>query len=291
MPSQTSQHVSDDHASPKDSRQDEGWTRVTAKSRAGRRNKVAKARELPIKVRTDGLSPASELLADYHRMRPQWELQTCCRRMRELLAKNAGGLKTVSRAINLGNGTFDPHQAAWDGKRCSFVQLIAFTIMVEDLENITGSKIKTVFQDPAFTTSDKEFLASLGHRVVEAPAAMALVDEDAFVFGIHLYREVYAEALEKSLPAILIGTGYSVWEEILDTDKLDRVEEVDRTYRRNPFPQETHGGALYGTFMYWRPGIETQAESSGVVVKEDTKEKPEETEDLSKKLEATSLGD
>jgi DNA-binding phage protein len=81
------------------------------------------------------------------------------------------------------------------------------------VENITGNKIKTVFQDPAFTTSDKEFLASLGHEVVEAPAAMALVDEDAFVFGIHLYREVYAQALEKSLPAILIGTGYNVWEE------------------------------------------------------------------------------
>jgi hypothetical protein len=82
---------------------------------------------------------------------------------------------------------------------------------------------------------------------------------------------------------------------ILDTDKLDRVEEVDRTYRRNPFPQETHGGAMYGTFMYWRPGIEAQPEPSGKVAEEGTeegiKEKPQETEELAARLGATSLED
>lgn len=199
-----------------DQQDDDGWTRVSAKSSRWR-NKPAKPKHFPVVPRPDSdtdLAPVSELLADYRRLRPPFETGTACRRMRALVAEHAPGLGAITMAVNLGNGSFDPRDGAWDAKRSSFVQLIAFMIMVEDLETMNdGGKIRTVFQDPAFTARDREFLVGLGHEVVESPKAMELVDEHTLLFGIHLYREVYAEALKKSLPAILVGTGYSVWEE------------------------------------------------------------------------------
>lgn len=81
------------------------------------------------------------------------------------------------------------------------------------LEKITGAKIDCVFQDPVFTQSDKDFLASLGHKVVETPAAFDMVDADTFLYGIHLYQGIYTMALKTSLPVIFVGTGWDVWDE------------------------------------------------------------------------------
>lgn len=81
------------------------------------------------------------------------------------------------------------------------------------VEKATGSKIECIFQDPVFTQSDKDFLASLGHQVVETPAACDMIDANSLLYGIHLYRPIYAMALEKSLPAIFVGTGWDVWDE------------------------------------------------------------------------------
>jgi hypothetical protein len=81
------------------------------------------------------------------------------------------------------------------------------------IERITDRKIDCFFQDPVFNTSDKAFLKNLGHTVVETPAGCEMIDQDTFFFGVHLYKPIYAMALEKHLPVIFVGTGWEVWDE------------------------------------------------------------------------------
>jgi len=42
---------------------------------------------------------------------------------------------TISNAVCLGHGTFDPERAGWEAKRMSLVQFLAFETMVEQLGN------------------------------------------------------------------------------------------------------------------------------------------------------------
>jgi hypothetical protein len=77
---------------------------------------------------------------------------------------------------------------------------------------VNGSEIRCIHQDPVFTESDIGFLTKLGHSVVESPAAYTEVAKDTFLYGVHLYRPVYAASLENELPLIFVGTGYDEWE-------------------------------------------------------------------------------
>lgn len=212
------------------------WTHVTRKSRKSRAKKApshtAHINSLPVTPRTDNLRSPSDLEADYRRIRDRWEAEPPCSRLRELVSERASRLRTVSRAVNLGVGTFDPADGSWEAKRSAFVQLAAFLIMVEELgqqlsqhretdtcthvplvEKTTGQKVDCFFQDPVFSTSDKAFLANLGHTVVETPAGCEMIDKDTLFFGVHLYKPIYSMALEKHLPAIFVGTGWEVWDE------------------------------------------------------------------------------
>lgn len=109
--------------------QEPEWTQVTSKSRrSGRRTAP-----LPVVPRTSDLRPAADLAADHRRLRARWEDDECCRRLRHLLSTHASRIKSVSRAVNLGVGTFDPADGSWEAKRSSHVQLIAFLVIVEEL--------------------------------------------------------------------------------------------------------------------------------------------------------------
>jgi hypothetical protein len=77
---------------------------------------------------------------------------------------------------------------------------------------LKGDKIKCISQDPIFTDSDKGFLNTLDHQALESPAAYAEIDENTFLYGVHLYRPVYAASFEKCLPYVFVGTGYDEWE-------------------------------------------------------------------------------
>lgn len=66
-------------------------------------------------------------------MRDQWLESECCTKLRELVQKQPIEKRSISKAICLGVGTFDPEDGAWAQKRISFHQLIAFTVMVEEL--------------------------------------------------------------------------------------------------------------------------------------------------------------
>ncbi len=73
-----------------------------------------------------------------------------------------------------------------------------------------GQPIPCFFQEPRYGDGDKAFLRSLGHSVVETPAAQAMVDDTTLVLGIHLYRNLYQELMATTLPAVLIGTDWRV---------------------------------------------------------------------------------
>lgn len=82
------------------------------------------------------------------------------------------------------------------------------------LEKYCKNRIKCIFQEPAFEVSDIEFITSLGHEVVESPVAFDAVDSRTFLFGVHLYRDIYAQAFKNGdFPALFIGTGWDVWSE------------------------------------------------------------------------------
>lgn len=221
------------------------WTFVKPRSRKTKGRGKGSVPQLPpgaqtsastpasIKPRTSNLRSVDEIDKEYHTVREQWLDSECSTKLRELVRNQSIKQGSISKAICLGVGTFDPEDGAWAQKRISFHQLIAFTVLVEELgkfpctnvvqlmataanssdaEKLNGSEIKCIHQDPIFTESDKGFLIKLGHSVVEDPGAYTEVDEATFLYGVHLYRPVYAASLETKLPCIFVGTGYDEWE-------------------------------------------------------------------------------
>ncbi|KAJ3509507.1 hypothetical protein NM208_g15658 [Fusarium decemcellulare] len=280
-----SQDTPNDSKSPQ-----EEWTHVTRKSRKSRRanqpSSHSHANSLPIVPRTEGLRSPSDLESDYLRIRTRWETEPPCLRLRELVAEKAGHLKILSRAVNLGVGTFDPADGAWEAKRSAFVQLTAFLVMVEELEKITDRKIECVFQDPVFSASDKAFLTNLGHTVVETPAGCEMIDQNALFFGVHLYKPIYAMALEKNLPAIFVGTGWDVWDDLFATEGLENMEKMHKSYTKCDFPQDSFDSAFSSTSIYWKPASEV---AEPTVASKELVKQNEDEEAISSQLESTTI--
>lgn len=120
---------------------DDGWTHVKPKSNRGKRrvDDTAVAVQEPSLPRTEGLRPPEELDADYHKIRSQWEASPCDRHLRDIVATRALSSPSVTRAVCLGIGTFDPADGAWEAKRRTYVQLIAFLVMIEEIGTIPSS--------------------------------------------------------------------------------------------------------------------------------------------------------
>jgi hypothetical protein len=129
----------------------QSWTKVTTKSRRrGRNTMPAPAPASPSssasRLVDDGnhihKSP-EELASEYHRIRTQWNASEPGARLRKLLAESisrhesvSGSVSestSVSRAVCLGIGSFDPPDGAWEPKRRAFVQLVAFLVIVDAL--------------------------------------------------------------------------------------------------------------------------------------------------------------
>ncbi|KAJ4253295.1 hypothetical protein NW762_010450 [Fusarium torreyae] len=279
------------------------WTHVTRKSRKSKKSNQGSSshphiNSLSVTPRTESLRLPSELKADYDRYRSRWTTETPCLRLRELVSSKASHLKDINRAINFGVGTFDPADGAWDAKRSTFIQLVAFEVIVEELEKITGKKIECFFQDPVFNASDKTFLSDLGHTVVEHPAGCDLVTENTFFFGVHLYKGIYTEALAKHLPAIFVGTGWDAWDNLFSSEGLGNIETMHKTYESCEFPQEEFDTAFSTTTIYWKPKPESkevdetkeEVKKTASDEKVDKSEKQKEEEDeLSRKLESTTI--
>lgn len=226
---------------------DEGWTQIRRKSRrsAPATKPATIAHSLPDKFepRTTGiLQPPEALQAEYDRIQTQWLTSPAHESITNLVETHANS-STIKRAVCLGIGTFDPEDGAWAAKRAAFVQLCALSTLAAQLgmsinqdsfpkfaymlscslvflfgfclfalEKYSKQSIQCIFQEPIFTQSDKTFLHTLGHTIVDSPAAYSLIDDGTLLFAVHLYRPIYAAALHASLPAIYIGTGWDVWD-------------------------------------------------------------------------------
>ncbi|KAF4449214.1 hypothetical protein F53441_7472 [Fusarium austroafricanum] len=296
---------------------DSEWTPVVRKGRKNKNNNAksnsdsnSPAKSPFVKPLKKNLRDPKELHDDYKRYREQWELEEYCSRVREIVATKAAHLKGINKAINFGIGSFDPRFGAGVGLRSSFIQLAAFEDMVEELEKITGEKIKTYLQEPAFNAADKKFLEDLGHTVIEDPQGTEMVDPDTFFYGIHLYKPVYNDALAKHLPALYVGTGYEAWsglvgfilegdmaneDSIFTSEGVENVKKMHDVYDHCEFPRERHDRPFSTTSIYWRPRDdgeenldERHEKGKGIVIDEVEIDKVDE-EELAKKLEATTI--
>lgn len=84
--------------------------------------------------------------------------------------------------------------------------------MLTHLPGRHSGVIPCFFQEPLYGDADRKFLESLGHSVVETPAATAMITPDTLVFAIHLPTRAYLDCLAGDQPALLIGSGYSCYE-------------------------------------------------------------------------------
>lgn len=75
-----------------------------------------------------------------------------------------------------------------------------------------GHAIECFFQEPLYTGSDKAFLQSLGHSVVETPVASQMITQTTMVFAIHLPTREYLDCLCGVVPAMLVGTSFDKYE-------------------------------------------------------------------------------
>ena len=115
---------------------EEEWTFV--KPRKAHRNKPRDASHASSptptapNARAGPLRPVSDIAAEYRSLRATWESSPACHSLRALVAARAAAAP-VTQAVCLGIGTFDPADGGWEARRRTYVQLIAFLVMVDEL--------------------------------------------------------------------------------------------------------------------------------------------------------------
>lgn len=205
------------------------WTRVSRKGKGKRSNRQTKSVEAPPPVAgapehflpnpTPQLS-IQDIRANHGKIATKWRSTAGYSKLCEIIKANAASHAPITRAICLGLGAFDPEDGSWVAQRRSHIQMAAFLAIVGTLNEVNGgaemksnTHIECFYQDPRFAQPDKDFIASLHGKIVESPDSYRLVDETTLVFGVHLYRDIWADALQRSLPGMFVGTGWDVWEQ------------------------------------------------------------------------------
>ncbi|KAI2615300.1 hypothetical protein GGR54DRAFT_612934 [Hypoxylon sp. NC1633] len=231
----------------------EDWTLVGRKGRRGllqAQDRATTSRS----GRTTFLS-VSDIEKEHRRITDQWETSACCHQLRRTLASRTCR-PGISQAICMGLGSFDPEDGSWTGKRIAHVQLAAFLCMVEQLQLGNPQKICCLFQEPRFNSADKAFIECLGHQVVESPEGFERVSPSSLIFGIHLYKDIYSQAIAHHLPAVFVGTPHDVWEQNPDgfhgcTD-LAKLKELDEACEKVDFPEDVGFHTFSTTTIHWR---------------------------------------
>ncbi|KAI0111134.1 hypothetical protein GGR51DRAFT_557540 [Nemania sp. FL0031] len=236
--------------------EEEVWVKVHR--RKGRRSRTVIS---PVSSATPPPSiptlSSEQVQKDHERYTAQWKSSPSYSQLQEILTTHAAktGSVAVTKAICFGLGSFDtPPDGSWERTRTSHIQLAAFLTIVEHLQSKTSCQIRCIFQDPVFNSVDKEFIASLGHEVVESPTGFQLVDSESMAFGVHLYRDVYAQVIATHLPAMFIGTSYDVWEDVHGAENLDwaRMKELDQLCVKTQFPKNRADSTFSNTIIHWR---------------------------------------
>ncbi|RFU81107.1 srr1 domain-containing [Trichoderma arundinaceum] len=205
---------------------DEGWTTVKGRHRRPKNTKSAPSSLLSPATRTVPHLEVTEMKDEYNTVLRKFMKSTSYHIIRTIaweFTLNAEQIP-ITKAICLGIGTFDPSDGSLAIKQKAHKQLAAFLVMVEELEipsltkpqqleKHTGGHIECIFQEPMFTPGDISFLNEMGHRVVESPVGSEAVDSQTFLYGVHLYKDIYSMSLQGELPAVFVGTGWDAWSE------------------------------------------------------------------------------
>jgi hypothetical protein len=195
------------HTKRKEVEDDEGWTHIVDTPRA-RSSTLKKKVNAPLLHSGDfeinGVSyinrTLEELKADYEYWKKAWGESDACSELNTKVQDAKEGKRVVDNVVLLGLGSLQSSRR--EGRKASATQLAALQTIIQML----GEEIKVVAQDPQFTELDKEFLTSLGHKVVEDPEAFTQIGEGTLVYAIHCYAKVYKAVSEAPRPAVLIGT-------------------------------------------------------------------------------------
>lgn len=216
------------------------WTRVTKKGKGRKFGRQAKNLQAPpVAGAPENFLPnpapqlsAEDIRTNHERIATKWCATEGYVRLCEALKANAASHAPITRAICLGLGAFDPADGSWIAQRRSHTQMAAFLAIVDVLSEIFSASntlpmsaanihaeeeseadIECFYQEPRFAQPDKDFISSLRGNIVDSPDSYHLIDETTLVFGVHLYRDIWADALKRSLPGMFVGTGWDVWEQ------------------------------------------------------------------------------
>lgn len=170
---------------------------------------------------------------------------------------------TIDNVVVLGLGSLQ--SARREGRRASATQLAALQTIVSILSGEGAQETKIVFQEPAFTALDTEFLASLSspahsYSVVSDPEAFTHITSTTLVYAIHCYGAVYKAVADcKERPAVVIGTDVENFGRFNVSETAEAVqkslEELVQDCEILEFPQVRSD--FSDTKIYWRPSPTT----------------------------------
>ena len=252
-PSTTTKHITDS----------EGWTHIVKGAPPAQSSDAILSSLKSLSL--DAVLTPAEVSVQQSRYTSFWADSLCCRNLANTLSNDVPlDSLEMSQCICLGLGS------VVNGRHSPRHQLAALTWLHSFLRSHHSHlSEKIIFQDPAFTPSDVQYLESLGHCVVDTPAAFDLVTKSTLLFAPHLERGIYAAALRGSeTPALCIAGDVNAFMEQtgFKGDDEDARRENNEVFRR--FEEETFGRGLveyerdpwwYCTKVYWRK------ESAGVV--------------------------
>ncbi|KAE8454680.1 hypothetical protein EG329_000303 [Mollisiaceae sp. DMI_Dod_QoI] len=169
----------------------------------------------------------------------------------EALKQKLEGMEKVESAVVLGLGSLQSSRR--EGRRASATQLAALQTIIEILRG--DGDLPVVLQDPQYTDLDKEFLVSLGYKVVDDPEAFTYIGTGSLVYAIHCYGPVYKQVSDGPRPAVLIGTNvenFGRFDASIEGIK-ESLEGMVKDCQILDFPQIRHD--FSDTKIYWRKAI------------------------------------
>ena len=176
-----------------------GWTHIIKGPKSNLPPLPSQTRVSPQKE-VDSTQALDKVTFDFNtKHQPHWLQSQCCQKLTKLLREKISFPADVrmTKCVCLGLGSLNARYQS------SNYQLAALITILEVLAENHNFK-DVIFQDPAFTPIDIQFLESLKYTVVDDPAAFSLIDDATFVFAPHLECEFIAKALENARPALCI---------------------------------------------------------------------------------------
>ena len=232
----------------------QGWTHVVRGPKLGHAHQrlVTGLDGLSISPLPDTID-LREILSKYDKI---WTSSSACEKLLTFLEEEVipAAEVTIQKCICLGLGSLS------DGRESSRFQFATLSSILR-LLNQKSRVGQVIFQDPAFTRSDMEYLETQGHTVVASPAAFDLVDPNSFLFAPHLEHEYYAKAVEKHLPAITIGSDVDALLEgpcipsdhqVGDLDTRNIFQRFRAKTKCHPMPNFEQDSWCLFTSLYWR---------------------------------------